>query len=54
MSYVSYVSYVNDTSCIKQSKIRYELCKLDEYFYESLKINFFFMIYKDQFETPKK
>ena len=51
---MNYVSYVNDTSYIKQSKIRYRLCKLYEYFYESLKIIFFSTIYKDQFETPKK
>ena len=37
------MSYVNNMSYVK----------LYEYFYESLKIKYFFAIFKDEFETPK-
>ena len=45
MSYVSYMSYV------ELYELRYELCKLYEYFYEN-DITFF-IIYKDEFKTSK-
>ena len=35
---VNNMSCVNDMSFVKQYESRYELCKLYEYFYESLKI----------------
>ena len=38
MSYVSYMSHVNYMSYVKLYGLRYELYKLCEYFYESLKI----------------
>ena len=38
MSYVNSTSYINNVSYVKQYELRHELCKLYEYFYESLKI----------------
>ena len=38
MSYVSYMSYGNNMSYVNKHELRHELCKLYEYFYESLKI----------------
>ena len=37
MSYVSDMSYVNNMSYVKYYELRHKLCKLYEYFYESLK-----------------
>ena len=38
MSYVNNMSYVNDMSYVKLHELIHELCRLYEYFYESLKI----------------
>ena len=49
MSYVNDMSYVNNELC----KL-YELCKSNDYFYESLKIKLVFPnIYQNEFETSK-
>ena len=38
MIYVNDMSYVNNMSYVKYDESRHELCKLYEYFYESLKM----------------
>ena len=49
MSYVNDMSYVNNELC----KL-YELCKSNDYFYESLKIKLVFPnIYQNEFETSR-
>ena len=45
MYYVSHMSYVINMSFVKLSELRDKLSKFYEYFYESLKIKYFFSQY---------